>query len=666
MCKADAGETEGSLRPAHAYNWLRLAKESYETCYRAIEKAEDGGVRVIHADGAGGSPSMTSLVLYAYVILSICSYSAGCNSQYLPLPADMALLCRKRCYTDSPPVEVTVKRCASCPETSKSAVVGRRTRDHKWMLHGLFWNKKLNRHVSGGKWKSCDDVSFRALKTRQPGAPRHVDGDDLTGSQVFSNPLYQSPEHQESPKTPSIQQKEGTGSPAPPPPVSAHIQTPAAPSIQEPSLIGRLLILKDLTWEKLKESKLVHTYQDDCGMVHTKGDRSTTILPADIPHLLTDLQSVLPVSPNNACHPHYSWPLWHELPEVKAEGIAQRLSLQQRQLQEAIFEVVTSEASYQRSLSIAISHFQESPKLSECLVPSDKHTLFSNLPSVLMVSKRFLLDLEEGLEEDLFLEDIGDRVLRHCPDFHNVYIPYVTNQMYQEKLMQQLIRENGRFLQVLKKLEEQPVCNRQLLKTFLVLPFQRITRLKILLENIVKLWGSDSRLSSVVDASAAVGQIVGRCNEGVRSMMQTEELVLLEKQMDFHNTKLVPIISRGRVLVQHGELLRIVFQELGVGHRPGLASRPVYLHLFSDLLLLSSRSVTGRFLVTDCAKRGQAKADHVKAKSLGLPNLAFLLRLTENHIGGSCELVLQAPSEIKITGSRRSPIRWRRADSPGM
>lgn len=43
-------------------------------------------------------------------------------------------------------------------------------------------------------------------------------------------------------------------------------------------------------------------------------------------------------------------------------------------------------------------------------------------------------------------------------------------------------RENGRFLQVLRRLEGQPVCRRQPLKSFLVLPFQRITRLKMLLE----------------------------------------------------------------------------------------------------------------------------------------------------------------------------------------
>ncbi|KAG8569848.1 hypothetical protein GDO81_014561 [Engystomops pustulosus] len=442
-----------------------------------------------------------------------------------------------------------------------------------------------------------------------------------------------------------------TGSHIPCPEMKIPEEPSTAASLPQPSLIGRLM--ESRRWKR-KESKFVHTqplYQDYC-VYYTKGapGLSPSIFSLDTSLSFTGLisSSLLANYVNNGSPPHYTSSLWQELPEVKGKGIAETMSPQMRQLQEAIFEVVTSEASYQRSLTVAIGQFQKSRRLLECLATSDKHTLFSNLPNVREVSERFLLDLEEGLEKDIHLYDIGDRVLRHCPEFQRVYIPYVTNQMYQEKLMKQLIRENGRFLHVLQKLEEQPVCKRQPLKSFLVLPFQRITRLKILLENILKMSQNNAELSSSVrNAVSVVGEIVSQCNDGVRCMMQTEELVLLEKKMDFHHTKSVPLISRGRVLVQHGELVRIFFQELGIGHRPRLASKPVYLHLFSDLLLLSSKTDTGRFLVTDYARRGQVKADYVKAKALGLPTLVFLLRLTQNHSGLSCEIVLQAPSELE-------------------
>ncbi|XP_077312426.1 rho guanine nucleotide exchange factor 5-like [Lithobates pipiens] len=686
----------------------------------------------------------------------------------------MAMFCRKRLYTGSPPAaEVTVKRCASCPQSCKPVLAERRHRER--LLLGIFRNKKPGKRIYRGKWKSYDDVRPRALKDQHLGALPLIE----EGAEIFENPVYQPPgdetplcshrmdslalpttqnkaldhhssasshiqdprerreevteqsdpthqeprkqevsgqsvsSHQEPRKQevsgqsvsthqetwtqevkgqtvpahqepwtqevsgertpthqeprmwqvseqagpthqePRTQEVAGQLVPSHQEPKTQEISGQTVPTHQEPSLFERLM-KKGSYRQRQKGSKFVHTqplYQDYC-VHYSKGG------PGQSPFILSVNSSLalagntsptfLRSYPSDAAPRHYT-SLWQELPEVKERGITETMTMQRKQLQEAMFEVLVSEASYQRSLSVAVNHFQKSQSLSDCLVTSDKHTLFSNLPSVRQVSERFLLDLEEGLEKDIFLSDLGDRVLRHCPVFHRVYIPYVTNQMYQEKLMQQLVCcfwENGMFLQVLQQLEEQPVCKRQLLKSFLALPFQRITRLKILLENILKLAQSDFRLvSSIGDAASAVGQIVTQCNEGVRSMMQTEELVLLEKRMDFQNTKAVPLISRGRVLVQHGELIRIFFQDLGSGHRSGLTTKPIYLHLFSDLLLLSNKTDTGRFLVTDYARRGQVKADHVKAKALGLPSLVFLLRLTQNHLGLSCDLVLQAPSE---------------------
>ncbi|CAJ0968131.1 unnamed protein product [Ranitomeya imitator] len=475
---------------------------------------------------------------------------------------------------------------------------------------------------------------------------------ELGGSKVFNNPIYQPPFCPTSPCVSSmgLEYKDDTQTDVQEAPLLRPSENPPP----------KKKALEEQSTNTSPPQNPEPLYQDYC-VYYTKGAPALSPAVFSVDSSLSfdglfNSSSLFGSNVNNEGPSHYIASLWQELPEVKGKGIAQKMSPQKRQLQEAIFEVVTSEASYQRSLSVATGHFQKSRRLLECLGTSDKHTLFSNLPSVREVSEsmiltyvvsnicRFLLDLEEGLEKDIHLHDIGDRVLRHCNEFQRVYIPYVTNQMYQEKLMQQLIQENGRFLQVLQQLEQQPVCKRQLLKSFLVLPFQRITRLKILLENILKL--SESLvLSSVREAASAVGEIVSRCNEGVRSMMQTEELVLLEKRMDFLHTKSLPLISRGRVLVHQGELVRIFFQEMGAGHRPRLASKPIYLHLFSDLLLLSTKTDAGRFQVTDYARRGQVKADYVKAKALGLPTMVFLLRLTQNHSGLSCEIVLQASSE---------------------
>ncbi|XP_075762555.1 rho guanine nucleotide exchange factor 19 isoform X3 [Pelodiscus sinensis] len=341
----------------------------------------------------------------------------------------------------------------------------------------------------------------------------------------------------------------------------------------------------------------------------------------------------------------YSFCFWQEIPEVKSQRLLEGLTPQQHHLQEALFEVITSEASYLRSLSVATSHFKGSLVLQETLTRAEVHRLFSNLQQVRDVSERFLLELEEQMDKDVFLAGLGTVALKHCPAFHRVYVPYVTNQMYQAQLMQQLMRENWRFRQVLRKLEEQPVCQRQPLKSFLVLPFQRITRLKILLENILKLALVGSELAGSISAALrAVGEIVSECNENVRRMKQTEELVLLEKQVEFVKTKSIPLISRGRWLVRAGNFSQILIQEVGVGSRPRLSTKPIHLHLFSDLLLLSRRRDDGRFSVKDYAQTSHVRAEPLKAEPLGLPNTAFLLCLSCNHRGATAEFFIKADS----------------------
>ena len=54
-----------------------------------------------------------------------------------------------------------------------------------------------------------------------------------------------------------------------------------------------------------------------------------------------------------------------------------------------MFEVLTSEASYLRSLRVLMDHFLMSRDLEETLVVHDKKILFSNVLDVCGVSERY-------------------------------------------------------------------------------------------------------------------------------------------------------------------------------------------------------------------------------------------------------------------------------------
>ncbi|XP_049474873.1 LOW QUALITY PROTEIN: rho guanine nucleotide exchange factor 19 [Panthera uncia] len=319
--------------------------------------------------------------------------------------------------------------------------------------------------------------------------------------------------------------------------------------------------------------------------------------------------------------------LWQDIPDVRGSGVLATLSLRDCKLQEAKFELITSEASYIHSLSVAVGHFLGSAELSECLGVQDKQWLFSKLPEVKSTSERFLQDLEQRLEADVLRFSVCDIVLRHCPAFRRVYLPYVTNQAYQERTYQRLLLENPKFPGILARLEESPVCQRLPLTSFLILPFQRITRLKMLVENILKRTAQGSEDEDVATkAFNALKELVQECNASVQSMKRTEELIHLSKKIHFEG-KIFPLISQARWLVRHGELVELAPLPAAPPAKLKLSSKAVYLHLFNDCLLLSRRKELGKFAVFVHAKMAELQVKDLSLKLQGIPGHVFLLQL---------------------------------------
>nr|DBA15677.1 TPA: hypothetical protein GDO54_003150 [Pyxicephalus adspersus] len=349
--------------------------------------------------------------------------------------------------------------------------------------------------------------------------------------------------------------------------------------------------------------------------------------------------------------------LWQDIPDVRGSGVLNTLTIQERKLQEAKFELVTSEASYVNSLSIVVDHFLNSPELNECLGAQEKQWLFSKLPEVKEISERFLNDLEDRLEEDILRFDVCDIVLRHCPELRRVYLPYVTNQAYQEQTYQRLLQENVRFRGILSKLEEDQVCQRLPLTSFLILPFQRIMRLKMLVENILKHTAPGSQNEETASqAFTELKKLVKECNASVQSMKRTEELIHLNKKIHFES-KIFPLISQSRWLVKHGELVELDMQiPNAAGSRFKLSPKPVYLHLFNDCLLLSRKKELGRFAVFAHAQVCDLKVTDLSWKLQEVPGEVFHVQLCHEQ-RPKHQILLRAQSESQKQ-------RWISAMSP--
>ncbi|XP_074860612.1 ephexin-1 isoform X2 [Carettochelys insculpta] len=339
--------------------------------------------------------------------------------------------------------------------------------------------------------------------------------------------------------------------------------------------------------------------------------------------------------------------LWQDLPEIRSSGVLNILQPDEIKLQEAMFELVTSEASYYKSLNLLVSHFMENERLKKILHPSEAHILFSNVLDVMAVSERFLLDLEQRVEENIVISDVCDIVYQHTVNHFSVYVTYVSNQTYQERAYKQLLQDKTAFREVISQLEMDPKCKGLPFSSFLILPFQRITRLKLLVQNILKKVEEKSeRETTALEAHKELETVVKACNEGVRKMSRTEQMISIQKKLEF-KIKSVPIISHSRWLLKQGELQQMNGPKTSRTLRTKKLFREVYLFLFNDLLVLCRQIPGDKYQVFDSAPRGLLRVEELEDQGQSLANV-FILRLLENADDREVSYMLKASSQSEM------------------
>ncbi|XP_020783852.1 ephexin-1 [Boleophthalmus pectinirostris] len=423
------------------------------------------------------------------------------------------------------------------------------------------------------------------------------------------------------------------------------------PSNGESNTVG-LNIIKNIEF-------LYQEYRDSSKQQEIEQRRhAESLSPGEVRRTGSDSSSVPPPSLQlqlrNTTH---SLSLWQNLEVVQNSGLLLKLPQKEVIMQEAMFELVSSEASYYKSLEILETHFLRNPILVNTLSQSDMHFLFSNIEDVMKASERFLMDLEHRIEESILISDVCDIVYSHAMEHFNVFIIYVTNQNYQEKNYRRILEGNQAFREVMETLEKHPRVRGLSFTSFLILPFQRITRLKLLVQNILKKAEEGSeREANAIKAHQRLEQIVKDCNEGVRKMGRTEELISIEKTLEF-KSKSIPIISHSRWLLKKGEVQLMSGPKSTRTTKGKKLYQPVYLFLFNNLLLITKRNSSGdRFQVLDSCTRAMLRTDDLEDQGQLLANV-FNLRLLENQEERPANYMLK-------TTSMSDKLRWMCALTP--
>uniref|UniRef100_A0A1X7U728 Uncharacterized protein n=1 Tax=Amphimedon queenslandica TaxID=400682 RepID=A0A1X7U728_AMPQE len=315
--------------------------------------------------------------------------------------------------------------------------------------------------------------------------------------------------------------------------------------------------------------------------------------------------------------------LWCEQPEVIRSGVLGVISDQDRKLQEAMYEVLTSEASYLRSLNVLIEHFMEDPGMNP------------NLPE-----GRRVLDKRQ---HHVMFSNVRD--VREAEGEFNCYVPYCTNQVYQMRELTSLLETNVMFQDYLKRLEADKRCQNLSMTSFLLLPMQRITRLPLLILAILNRTPMDNPNHPIVEKSLrAVQKLVTACNDGARQMERTEELHLIHKQLEFFKMKPFPLVSVSRQLERKGPLAILQVEQRLFG-KPKIRRIPVHVFAFTDYVLITKKKTNPKtnaitYRVLDYASKAVLETiDKLKV----LPNVTY-----PKHVFGEQETVAKATWAVSM------------------
>ncbi|XP_033315565.1 uncharacterized protein LOC117213937 isoform X2 [Bombus bifarius] len=346
--------------------------------------------------------------------------------------------------------------------------------------------------------------------------------------------------------------------------------------------------------------------------------------------------------------------LWCQTPQVINNGLLQRLSTEEKKVQEAKFEILTSEASYLNSLRVLKNEFLNEPSLDEILTPFEKDKLFGGIPSVLQASEQFLAELEAVWRYDPMLHGLPDVLFKYTDKCLDIYVAYCSNQVSIDTTLKDLrTRKGSKFIETISQIEARSTCQSLSLHSFLMLPMQRITRLPLLADAVLsKLPVECEDRSHWEKVLSSLSYVVAECNEGASTAAKEIEMENLIRKLEY-SAKIKPIVLKGKHLVKSGPTVQLSTKadaeyKLTFGKR--FNKTPLYLLLLTDLLLVAkqkSNTHDEMYTVIDTCKRSLIALEPVPEDSPFAGRNAMLLTLLENYSGHQIEYILTCESDTE-------------------
>nr|XP_011735879.1 pleckstrin homology domain-containing family G member 5 isoform X5 [Macaca nemestrina] len=329
----------------------------------------------------------------------------------------------------------------------------------------------------------------------------------------------------------------------------------------------------------------------------------------------------------------------------------EKLTRRQCHQQEAVWELLHTEASYIRKLRVITNLFlccllnlQESGLL--CEVEAER--LFSNIPEIAQLHRRLWAGVMAPVLEKARLTRAllqpGD-FLKGFKMFGSLFKPYIRYCMEEEgcmEYMRGLLRDNDLFRAYITWAEKHPQCQRLKLSDMLAKPHQRLTKYPLLLKSVLRKTEEPRAKEAVVTMIGSVERFIHHVNACMRQRQERQRLAAVVSRIDAYEVVESSSDEVDKLLKEflHLDLTapipgaspeetRQLLLEGSLKMKEGKDSKmDVYCFLFTDLLL-----------VTKAVKKAERTrvirppllVDKIVCRELRDPGSFLLIYLNEFH-----------------------------------
>ncbi|KAI9004449.1 hypothetical protein DFJ74DRAFT_693455 [Hyaloraphidium curvatum] len=255
---------------------------------------------------------------------------------------------------------------------------------------------------------------------------------------------------------------------------------------------------------------------------------------------------------------------------------------EERKRQEAIFELISTEQTYVRDLQLILEVFYQPLQQLPGLTSQDLVGIFNNIEDILICNSLILSDFEKlQADQGGVVHAIGAAFLKHVKPLQ-AYQQYCGKQMQTSKFLQKKRTEDKNLGDFLKRAQLHPKCRSLDLSSFLLEPFQRITRYPLIFRQILHYTPKDHPdHQQVMESLDACESLLDKVNEMVRDIDNRAKLEEITQQVDLDSSdENINLFSATkyvgpRMFVYEGPLAK------------AKSGRKLHALLFNDLLLIT-------------------------------------------------------------------------------